>query len=191
MLDRSLPLLALTLSLMLPGCGDDGTPQGGSEESSGSGSGSSTGSTTADPTTTPMTGATSTGMADSGTDAGSTTPATDSGSADSGSGESGSDSTGEEESVYPPCMPDADPVCPRPYEVCYEFAGPDHSVCTHPCERSDQCPQPSSGDAVAVCAGQDFDQCLLDCSDDATCPDGMECLEIGDAEFFRCAWPNR
>jgi hypothetical protein len=104
---------------------------------------------------------------------------------------SSSSDGGGEEPLYPPCMLDEDPVCPRPYEECYDFLAPDYTACTSPCEQDDDCPQPATGEASAVCAGQSEDQCVLDCSDGVTCPDGMECQEVGGGGMFeRCLWPS-
>ena len=44
--------------------------------------------------------------------------------------------------------------------------------------------------AVAVCGGPDQDRCELDCSEDAICPDDMECIGVGPGGMFmRCAYP--
>ncbi len=181
----------MLLVLGVPGCGDD-SPQevNESSESSGSGSGTTMGATTAPPgSTSNMTTGASSGSADTSTGA-TTTPATDSGDTTAATAEGSSESTGGGEPTYPPCMPMSDPECARPYMQCYEFSGPDHSVCTAPCGDVSECPEATSGDAEVVCAGQNGDQCVLDCSGGATCPDGMECLDIAEGMFFRCAWPN-
>jgi len=118
---------------------------------------------------------------------------TTSGSSSSGgsSGSSGSSSSGGEEPLYPPCMLDEDPVCTLPYEDCYDALAPEYTACTLPCMEDDDCPQPTSGDAPAVCAGQNGDQCVIDCAGGATCPDGMECQMAGPAGMFeRCLWPS-
>lgn len=148
------------------------------------------GATTAPPgSTSNMTTDASSGSADT-TMGATTAPATDSGGTTESTAEGSSESTGGGEPSYPPCMPMSDPECPRPYMACYEFAGPDHSVCTAPCGDAGDCPDATSGDAEVVCAGQSGDQCLLDCSGGATCPDGMECVDVAGGMFFRCAWPN-
>jgi hypothetical protein len=118
-------------------------------------------------------------------------------SPDSSSGTTGevssssSSITGGDEPLYPPCMLDEDPACPRPYDECYDFLEPDYTVCTLPCRQDDECPVPASGDAQPQCAGQTNDQCVLDCSGGATCPDGMECQQVGPGGMFeRCLWPS-
>lgn len=100
-------------------------------------------------------------------------------------------SSGGDELPYPPCTLDQDPVCPLPYEECYDLLVPDYTVCTMPCQEDGECPVPTSGDAVPVCAGQNDDQCVLECAGGATCPDGMECQMAGPAGMFeRCVWPS-
>jgi hypothetical protein len=84
-------------------------------------------------------------------------------------------------------MLDADPVCPAPYDLCYDFIQ-NFTVCTSPCGDATDCATPATGDATVVCAGQGGDQCLLDCGNGETCPDGMECQSI--MAFDRCVWPN-
>jgi hypothetical protein len=185
----------LGLGLFVGACGDDGaTAEGGSGSSSGT-DGTTMPNTTMPNTTMPNTtegmtstssttadDTTSTGMVDS----------SGSGSSGSGSGESSSSGDPPGDPAYPPCMPDADPVCPEPYDHCYgSLAGSGLSVCSLMCMEAGDCPAPETGNAVAVCAGPMFDECLLDCADDATCPDGMECVDVaGIGMFFRCAWPD-
>jgi hypothetical protein len=139
-----------------------------------------TGSTSLEP-------GTSTGIVSldsSSSDTGSTTST-------SSSSSGGSSTTGAEEPPYPPCMLDDDPVCPRPYEECYDLAAPDFTACTLPCQEDGDCLQPTTGDAPAVCAGANDDQCVIDCSDGATCPDGMECQMVGPGGMFeRCLWAS-
>lgn len=165
-------LLLVSASCQEPNPDFDG-PAGAGSSSEGS-SGIST--TTAPMTTMAMDGTGSTSL-----EPGTTGPV----SPDSSS------SDGGEAPLYPPCMLDEEPVCPRPYEQCYDFLAPDYTVCTLPCEQDDDCPQPPTGDAQPLCAGQSDDQCVLDCSDGATCPDGMECQEVGQGGMFeRCLWPS-
>ena len=98
-------------------------------------------------------------------------------------------STGGGEVEYPPCDLMARPQCPEPYEQCYPFIE-GFTVCTAPCMFDADCPVPGSGDAMPVCAGVDGNECLLDCQDGRTCPDGMSCENIfaGGTDFFRCVW---
>jgi hypothetical protein len=165
----------------------------------GSGSSSSTGMISTTTATTAMTttgmGGTSSTSLDPDT-AGTTMPVGGSSSGSSGGSssgpgettESGSSSSGGEEGLYPPCMLDEDPVCDPPYEECYDaVAG--FTACTLPCTEDGDCPQPTTGDAPAVCAGAGNDQCVIDCAGGATCPDGMECQDAGPGGMFqRCLW---
>lgn len=179
-------LLTTTLSL---GCGDD-SPAG---DDTGSETGGSSSSTTAMTTasTMPMTSdGTSTGPGESSGD--STAGPGDSTTAGTSEGDSttaGSSDSGGSDPLYPPCAPDMDPVCPEPYLACYDFA-PGYSACTSPCENAGDCPVPDTGDAEVVCAGMMMNQCLLDCSGGATCPDGMECVPVAGGMFNRCLWPD-
>ena len=156
---------------------------GPASASSGSGSDGSDTAGTSGTTTDVIT------MTTDGTSATSVEPGSSTGPVSPES--SSSSDTGDEGPLYPPCMLDDDPVCPLPYEECYDFLAPDYTVCTLPCEQNADCPQPATGDAQAICAGQSQDQCVLDCSDGAACPDGMECQEVGGGGMFeRCLWPG-
>lgn len=105
-------------------------------------------------------------------------------------GESGaSDSTGGGDGSYPACEPDADPPCPRGWDECIELDDPQRTWCSHECDDDDDCEPPSEGDAQPVCAGPSGDSCALDCSDDRTCPRGMDCEELF-GDVVRCVWPG-
>ncbi len=163
--------LILGLGLFVIGCGDDGgTAEGGSGSSSGTegNTTSTTMPTTMQPTTEPMTSAATTTTG--GPDDTSTTASVDStGSEGSSGGSSGSTGPAESSSsgeppgdpAYPPCMVDADPVCADPYDHCYTglMPGSGFSVCSVMCMDDAECPQPESGDAPAVCAGPNDDEC--------------------------------
>lgn len=190
----------LSLGLLAIACGDDGaTGDGGS--GSGSGTEGTTGGTTMPATTAPATTEPMTsGMTTVGPDDTSTTaPADSSGGSSEGTTNSstgpaeGSSSSGAPpmDPAYPPCTPDADPVCPDPYDHCYSglMPGAGHSVCSVMCMDDAECPLPDSGDAVAACAGPMGNECVLDCGGGATCPDGMDCVEIV-MGIERCAWPD-
>jgi hypothetical protein len=186
----------LGVGLLASGCGDDGpTGDGGSGSSSGTEGtmGTTMQPTTMQPTTEAMTSAaTSTGPDDSTTAAAdSSGTAGESSSGSTGPAATGSSSSGDppEDPAYPPCMPDADPVCPEPYDHCYAFFPEGFSACSQMCEEDGDCPQPQSGDAPAVCAGINDDECVLDCAGGAACPDDMECVEVA-AGIERCAWPD-
>lgn len=175
-------LLLVATSCKEPNPTFDGPATAGS--SGGSNSGGSAETSTTDATTDVITT-----MAMDGTSTTSPEPGTSTGPMPPESSSSGD--TGNEGPLYPPCMLDEDPPCPRPYEQCYEFLAPDFTACTLPCEQNADCPQPATGEAEAVCAGQNEDQCVLDCSDGATCPDGMECQQVGGGGMFeRCLWPS-
>ncbi|MCX4247369.1 hypothetical protein [Paraliomyxa miuraensis] len=163
-------------------------PASGASSSSGDGT---TSTTTAEPMTT--TGVGTGSMTTSGSD---TMPPLDDGSSGPGSTtdpdtSGSSSSSGGENPLYPPCVLDGGPECTKPYEECYDSAAPEFTVCTIPCDEDSDCPEPSTGNAEVVCAGQGNDQCLLDCSGGATCPDGMECQQVGPGGMFnRCLWSS-
>lgn len=182
----------LGVGLVASACGDDGAV-GGSGTGSGT-EGTTMGSTSMPPATTQPTTDAMTGEATStGPDATSTGTPADSGSSESGSsgpGEGSSSGEPPEDPAYPPCMPASDPPCPEPYDHCYEYFPPGYSACSQTCQQDADCPPAQSGDALVTCAGIDGDECVLDCADGATCPDGMECVEIPGSPFLRCAWPD-
>lgn len=201
-MQRTIGLLSSVLVLGLACAGDDssGDTENGSSDSTA-------GDTTAAMTTMSMTTADDTtgdgsgsggGSGDSssgGGDATSTGAATDGADSSTGDPTSGSDSSGGGgEAAYPACQPDADPVCPKPYELCWPEGGPGgggNNFCTIECESPDDCPQPTSGEAVPVCEGPPgTDVCILDCSKGA-CPDDMECVDVFDnGMFLRCIYPT-
>lgn len=115
-------------------------------------------------------------------------------SGSSGPGEStspGSSGSGGDEPLYPPCMLGENPECVAPYDQCYDSAAPEFTGCTLSCVDDGDCPQPVSGDVQATCGGQGNDECMLDCSGGATCPDGMECVATGPGGMSeRCLWPS-
>jgi hypothetical protein len=183
---------------LLAGCpADDGEGSGDTEDTS-------TGSMTMSSTTMAMSTSSSTSSSSSSTtdDTTTTDETTMSMPDSSSSGESMTDtdtdtatdsasssSSGGGDATYPACQPDADPVCPKPYTGCYDVVKT-HSACTVECEDPDACPEPNGGTAVPVCGGPMMDSCVLDCSGDATCPDGMECVEIVPETILRCLWLN-
>lgn len=179
----------LSLGLLVMACGDEPEPVVSSDGSSGTAGDSGT---TMPPTTmTPTTDAMTSDASTTGPGEGSTTAAVDSsGTAGGSSGTEGSSSGAPEDPAYPPCMPDADPMCPEPYDQCYAYFPEGYSACTQMCRDDTDCPQPASGDAPAICAGINGDECVLDCANDATCPDGMECVDIPGSAFQRCGWPD-
>jgi hypothetical protein len=190
----SVAWLAAGILLAPAACKEPNPAFDGPAGASSSGSESSTTATTptTDPmpmTTSGMDGTSSTSLPVDDTTSDTMPPDTSS----SGTPETtteGSSSSGGEEQLYPPCMLDEDPMCERPYEVCYDFLAPEYSVCTLPCEQDEDCPAPASGEAPAICAGQMDDQCVLDCADGATCPDGMECQVVVMGMVERCLWPS-
>jgi hypothetical protein len=195
--------LIMWLGVLSLGCGDDGGTAD-TEAGTGSDTGGTAGMTTtpmmttASMTTASMDGSTTDMPPADGTSTGEP-PATDTGeppadSSGTAGGESGTETgggtTGGADDAYPACDPKAKPECPDPYTGCYEFSPKGFSVCiVDGCEDPDDCPQPSSGTAPVVCGGQQMDLCLLDCSDDQMCPDGMECQEVAQG-IARCMWPD-
>lgn len=195
----------LVLTVGLTACGDDvDESNDDDDESTGTDSGEDT-NTMTDPTAMTMTdptgvsvdGSSSGGPEDTGPDETDTGPGTETGDSttdpdDSGSGTDGS--TGEDSSTgtppggeYPMCMSDDD--CSDPYTLCWppeKFGMPVY--CTLECESADDCPVPSTGEAVPVCEGPPgTDICSLDCTGGVACPDGMTCVEIF-MDFERCTY---
>jgi hypothetical protein len=196
-----------TVMMMLLACGDDVDEAGdGGTGDSSSSEGSNTNPTTdpsaTNPSTDPSadgsettdndtgpddTGPTETGSTGGSSDGSETTNA-DTSATDS-MGDSGSSSSGEPPSAdYPMCMSDDD--CSDPYTLCWppeKFGEP--TFCTLECEAADECPVPSTGEAVPVCEGPPGTNiCALDCTE-GECPDGMECVDIfGNGAFMRCTY---
>lgn len=105
-------------------------------------------------------------------------------SSDPGSTSAAGSESGDPVVPYPACDPDGDP-CPRGYDDCKVAGDPPISWCSHWCVHGNDCEPPLTGDAPAICWGHD---CMLDCTDGRTCPDGMICAPVsGDA---RCGWPS-
>ena len=203
----SIATFALLSSSLALACGSP-SEAGGTGESS-SGSTSSDGSMTAGSATLPTTTMTSM-TASATTDATATDATTDAtttqgvttavdssgdataGSTDTGSGSTGGSSsggsTGGDPGAYGPCefSKGGVPVCPDG-EQCAVLPEGQH-WCGLPCDQDpDPCPEASSGDAVVECSGF-YMQCALNCADNPTCPDGMECVFIMDG-LSRCGWP--
>lgn len=191
MTKTSIGLLASALTLALA-CGPNAESDTGDESGSGSGSGSDSGATTTpNPTTTSTTNTSA--MSETGTTApgDSTSTGNATTDADTSSGGNSESSSGDPPPAsYPPCE-NADPPCPEPYDQCFGGGGGGGGWCTFSCMDAGECPEPSSGDAVPVCEGpMGNDVCMLDCSDGATCPDGMDCQGFGPmGQFMRCTWP--
>lgn len=60
------------------------------------------------------------------------------------------------------------------------------AFCATSCRQASDCPQPSTGNATATCDAR-TQTCRLDCSMNATCPDGMTC--VGMITNSTCYWP--
>jgi hypothetical protein len=150
---------------------------GASVGDSGSASGGVTSSTSDSASASVTTSESST--VSNGNDAGSSS----SDSVDGSTSATGSES-GEPVAPYPACDPDGEP-CPRGYDDCKVESDPPISWCSHWCVHGNDCEPPLSGDAPAICWGHD---CMLDCSDGQTCPDGMVCGAVSDNA--RCGWPS-
>lgn len=192
---KGLARLAIGVLLLVPTACQESNPDfdgPASASASSSADSSGTGSTTSPSPMTTTSGMDGTGSTSLPIDTSDTMPPDTSSSDTAEPTTAGSSSSGGGEGpLYPPCMLDENPVCPRPYEECYDFLEPEFTVCTLPCAQDDECPTPASGDAQPDCAGQNNDQCVLDCSGGATCPDGMECQQVGPGGMFeRCLWPS-
>jgi hypothetical protein len=58
--------------------------------------------------------------------------------------------------------------------------------CTQPCESTEECTEPEpSGNISPTCGSSNG--CRFECSEDTTCPDGMECMDISGTS--RCLYP--
>jgi hypothetical protein len=185
-------VVAIATSL---GCGFDSGGVGTSTDASSSGGTSlsaSTGDThaTAMPATTQTPGDTSSGPASTGAATGSESTGSADTQAITSSDTSGvpdtstaADGTGEPDASYGPCARGClgDDACVQWWNEMYE-------ACGTPCEDDDECPLPPSGTAVPVCSPIVFD-CVLSCSDDLECPEGMVCF-VSEAGADRCAWES-
>jgi hypothetical protein len=63
------------------------------------------------------------------------------------------------------------------------------TVCTYACKAADDCPAPPSGTVVPVCNRSE--ECVLPCSQNSECPDGMICFNDGyvdDRIAGSCQW---
>jgi hypothetical protein len=199
---RYLPVLIIALVA----CGPSESNDGGGSSGSGSESTGTTAPTTSATTSTlsDTQGTMSASMSDTTTMTTTTATTTDttettvadssgtSGGGSSGGGSSGSDSGstgGAGNGVYDPCAAN-DPQCPEG-TMCQQVAQGDYNFCTIPCDTEDDCPAPSSGDAPVNCGAPPMQQtrCQLACTMGETCPDGMECVEVGGGAFALCAWP--
>jgi hypothetical protein len=150
----------------------------GTTSTAGSGPGSSS-SGSDGPVSLTLTGATTTAASDGSTavDGSSTTqdPTTD------------SDPTAGD-ATYPACDPMATPPCPPDESDCVQVQG--GSWCAKNCDGdASVCPPPTSGTATVECAGPGGNQCALDCSANAACPDGMDCRHLT-GTVYRCIWPG-
>jgi hypothetical protein len=139
----------------------------------------SSASTTTDPTTDPTADTSSTGSKDD-------TTSTTSDDEDS----TGAETTGLDHDWYTACR------CQDGLESCVNFYNQNQDVIANicyaiPCNGSDDCPMPPSGNAMPVCvtlASLPNGGCGLDCTADSSgCPTGMTCYAL-QGGFSRCAW---
>jgi hypothetical protein len=85
-------------------------------------------------------------------------------------------------------------VCADPNQNCLEVADNLGAIVANICVPvpgclgDGECPQPATGTAVSYCSGY-FNGCMLDCNGGATCPDNMQCYDIGGG-YFRCFYPT-
>lgn len=200
----SRPGLFLGLLLLAPACGDDGNG------STGLSGGQTTGpaSTTTGPATSSSTGAETTD-AGTGSTGSTTAPVTTSGTTSGASAGSTGPDTGSTtadpncppvKGQYNDCTDDKGKVdntlCEwmgtgeNGYITCLNSAGiMGASTCSLVnCEMDCHCfNQPATGTAKSVCRPMATDKgdsaCILDCSEGATCPDGMVC------DNDTCFWP--
>lgn len=129
------------------------------------------------PATLTITGASTTVTGDASTSTDGSTSLDTSSSGTTGGG-----------ATYPACDPMATPPCPADENDCVQVQG--GSWCAKHCDGdASVCPQPTSGDATVECAGPGGNQCALDCSGNANCPDGMDCRHLN-GTVYRCIWPG-
>jgi hypothetical protein len=136
----------------------------------------------------------STGSDTSSSDTGDSTGTAES----TGSDESttSGDDTSSTETGTPPDLPGVEPWDPCATEQDCDEAAPlcvvddyGRGVCTRACESNLQCPQPTTGDADAVCTPSKV--CLLNCSGELVCPDEMFCTNTHYNNGFTgglCLW---
>jgi len=183
-------LSILVCAAVLMGCGDDEPADEGDSGSSSTGADDDstatlTSTTVSTSATTSMT--TTDATTDVTTESSGTTEPGDSSSegTETGADSSGTD-TGGNVDAYGPCDLENDPQCPMDQE-CIDVPQTMIMWCAAACESADECPTPATGDAEVVCAGPNGNQCALDCSGGATCPDDMECVVIVQ-NIERCVW---
>jgi hypothetical protein len=87
------------------------------------------------------------------------------------------------------CNPDrGDADCGAP-NVCVAFGSDEaqRGFCSAPCTMDAECMPPAGVTARPLCATQ-LDACSLDCTDGASCPQGMECVDTtpGNQVSMRC-----
>lgn len=170
--------------------------------STSAGSGSHTTGATSDPSTdttddptAPSTSTDPTG-ADRTSDPSTTTPLTS--GEDSGDDEDTAmqDTGMREPERWGACPGGDDDECAYDDEVCvplYSSGSIVASWCaSSPCAMHSDCPDPAGGTAQKRCS-QSAHFCVLDCSNNASCPPGMECIlvSLGPNNYAsRCAWPK-
>jgi hypothetical protein len=175
--------------LVLPACpADDGAADDTQTSTSGDTDGTGSG-TTMTPSTMSVSSASTSSTTDDMTDGSATTnDSTDTGGSTASTG-SDSISTGVEEATYPPCDPRMEPPCPKGYDACYD-AIPGYNVCNViNCETPDDCPPANGGEAEVLCIPFEGGTCVLDCPGGLACPEGMECVLLGQSGVERCLWP--
>lgn len=177
--------------LVLAACpaGDDAandteTSTSGDTDGTGSGATMSASSASISSSTDGMTDGSAT------TTAPDTSDSSDTGGSTASTGsDAGSSSTGGEETTYPPCDPRMEPPCPAGYDACYDVI-PGYNVCNViDCETPDDCPPANGGEAEVLCIPFEGGTCVLDCPGGLACPEGMECILLGQSGVERCLWP--
>ncbi len=122
----------------------------------------------------------SAGDEESGTTTGATSSdSTSESTAGQDSGSSGMQAcperTGPYEACSFACMCEADGFCVLPILL-------DLTLCSYECESSDDCPDSPYPGYAAECSGGN---CIIPCSGDGTCPDGLSCINA----TMACALP--
>lgn len=84
--------------------------------------------------------------------------------------------------------------------ICGDDESGQQGFCTKTCETAMDCPVSPGGTATVICGGhesvQDASVCILDCSNGATCPEAMACVDrsatvpgVRECSWQRCIAP--
>lgn len=98
---------------------------------------------------------------------------------------SSSSGPGPDLDPYGPCMDASD--CVEPDSYCHVYN--DTSVCVPPCDTDEDCPPALEPGSAVLCMSAGGTGCVLICTKDIACPDGMRCEPIEKVMGVGyCAW---